>query len=588
MKKLKLPNNIWIWCALALPAVIVLALILYIGANAPVWDDYGILKLYQGLVEGQKGITDILQFQINEHKAIVPTIIEMVIWALTNCNQLIVSIISLLFVVGVLITIVLYWKKRGLPLAFMLPISVLLFSFRQSNVHFWTPCFVYTCYALFCVLCFFFFNKAYDNKKIKFLILAILFGIFTTYSFTSGLLIWISYLILFVTQRVFENKKFFTRWNLIILITGITCWILYLWNWDRSMNSQLAAHNVLDIFLCLVYMVGNPFFNIDNSMLAYLFGSIVLAVTFVLLVTICLKKKISEFIFPILLTMLSFGGMALIAFGRAGSEGGYAAIGLSGQYTTSSTLFLISVYLLAAKYILDILEEKSVRLTEVMKNSISGILYITCFFISLFYFNTEGIYWMERSIAGSYTLQNYDIIPEQIYKDCSNPFGKQTKYLDWIRENNLFLFAGTKQYKYPYDGFVLTKEIPEISLPEILIDASDCWIDTVNGKPLDSGKVTTTAEEGIDVSGWALDEKNTDVPSTVYLEIDDRYYQLSSFSRPDVAQTYGSEKYTDSGIRGFIPLSDYVDGTYQVNLVSFLSDGNSYYTAHVFDLEITN
>lgn len=92
MKILKLSNNTWIWCALALPAIIILSLILHAGANAPVWDDYAILYLYRGLIEGEKGLTDILQFQINEHRVIVPAIIEMIIWALTNCNQLIVAL----------------------------------------------------------------------------------------------------------------------------------------------------------------------------------------------------------------------------------------------------------------------------------------------------------------------------------------------------------------------------------------------------------------------------------------------------------------------------------------------------------------
>lgn len=165
MKRLKLTSNTWIWCALALPAIIVLTLILHAGANAPVWDDYEILDLYRGIIEGEKGIADVLQFQINEHRAIMPAIIEMIIWTFTNCNQLIISIVSLLFVVGVLITILLYWKTVQLPLAFILPVSVMLFSFRQSNVHFWTPCFVYTCYALFFVLSLFFFEKLYKEEN---------------------------------------------------------------------------------------------------------------------------------------------------------------------------------------------------------------------------------------------------------------------------------------------------------------------------------------------------------------------------------------------------------------------------------------
>lgn len=589
MKRLKLTSNTWIWCALALPAIIVLTLILHAGANAPVWDDYEILDLYRGIIEGEKGIADVLQFQINEHRAIMPAIIEMIIWTFTNCNQLIISIVSLLFVVGVLITILLYWKTVQLPLAFILPVSVMLFSFRQSNVHFWTPCFVYTCYALFFVLSLFFFEKLYkeenEKRKIKYSIFSILFGVLATYSFTSGLLVWIAYLIIFAEQKIFENKKFFTKWNIIILIVGIICWVSYFWDWNRTANSRLAADNLLEILLCLIYMVGNPFFNTDNSMLAFLFGAVVLAVTFVLVVIICAKKKVSEFLFPILIAMSAFGSMALIAIGRAGSEGGYIAIALSPQYTTSSTLFLIGIYLIVVKCFL---EKESIKLKKIVENSFSGILYIVCLCMSLFYFNTEGVYWIDRSIAGSYALQNYDDIPDQIYLDCAYPFGKPTETLEWMRENKLFLFAGTKQYKYPYGGFVLAPEVQEISLPATLTNASDCWIDSVNGTPLESGKATVASAEGIDVSGWALDEKNTNVPSAVYLEIDGRYYKLSSFSRPDVAQVYGSEKYMESGIRGYISLSDFAIGSYQVNLVSFLSDGNSYYTAHAFDLEITN
>ena len=588
MKRIKLTNNIWIWCALALPPLIVIAMILYAGANTPIWDEWdSVVPLYKGLIESKKGIIDILAVQINQHRVPVPAAIQMLIWSFTRCNNLIILVISQLCMVGVLIAVVLYWRKKQLPLILLLPISVLLFTFKQGIAQFWTSCFVYTCYALFTVLSFFyfekFFNEENDSKKKIFFVLTILFGVCSTYSFASGLLIWIAYAALFIAQKLFENKKFFTKWNVIILASGIICWVLYFKSWDNG-DTTLVADNILQIILTVVYMAANPFFNTDGSAIAYLVGSFTIAIVFVLAVIICARKKISSNIFPILMTISAFGSMILTATGRAGSDAGYIGIALSTQYTISCVLFLVGAYLL----ILKLVSEKTIENEKIATyNKVSAVFYIVFFFSSISFLNTEGFYWMDRSIACSYAVQNYNDVPDRIFDSYVSPYDKQFEILDWMRENKLFLFSGYKQYEYPYDGFVLAKEIHEIGLPEIQTEASDFWIDSINGIELEEGKATVKSVDGIDVKGWALDELNLAVPSEVYLEIDGRYYQLTSASRPDVAQAYGNENYTESGVIGFVSLVDYTPGTYAVNIVGVSADGASYYRAQAFELEIT-
>jgi len=91
--------------------------------------------------------------------------------------------------------------------------------------------------------------------------------------------------------------------------------------------------------------------------------------------------------------------------------------------------------------------------------------------------------------------------------------------------------------------------------------------------------VESNADESIDLSGWAIDEKVKGVAAAVFVTVDDRTDILATYGhdRSDIAASFKNPDYRASGFRATILMEDLSKGTHTISMKILAKDGNEYY-----------
>jgi hypothetical protein len=220
-------------------------------------------------------------------------------------------------------------------IAYFLPISLLMFSFRQEGSILWGfECQIYL--AVFCIVAaIFLLEKA--TRSGRSLVLAILAGIIASYSFLLGLVVWPTGLVQIALSidGTVSRVRSFVLWAL----SGVVVSALYV-NGFRIPNSTAMSHNPLRMAEYFLAYIGAPF----TFQLAYFSASIagVLAIIAGLVFFQGLKGAVVRengvWISLIFFAVLS---AAVTAVGRSGLG---VTEALSSGYTPISVLGVVGLY----------------------------------------------------------------------------------------------------------------------------------------------------------------------------------------------------------------------------------------------------
>lgn len=552
-----------------LPIVIAILAVVKYGSNTPFWDEWDIVKFYKNTVENGLDFSALIDYQDNEHRIVVPVIVQCAIWAITGGNDIVVLLFSACCLVGALAVIALYWKKKGNAMTLLLPVPVIVFFLKQGQMMLWPSCVMWPLLILFAVLSFYFY-QSYEREPNKTkLVLTILFGVLATYSAANGLLIWITYLVLFIAMWLVERKKLFSKVNIAILVSGMVCWTLYFVDWERKLP-QYASHSVLEFLEGVVASIGNALFEPEHEWLSIIFGSLFIAVLFVFLLKTCADSEISKYIFPLSIIIFSIGSVCLISYGRSGLEGGVANL-LYSQYSLMPLWLWVGAYLL---------------ICEVLRKRCTGEIlsfYTPCFFYVLLILISIGKFHIFTTCsdfysACAYTVAHYDEAPMTMRTIRVYP-EDVSEEVHWIKENKMFLFANpdnASKLTYPFYDFWIAELDQSFVLPDNEINPGRWYIDTINSEPLPDGAYLEV-DEGFTIYGWAVDDLHATSPAAVYIEIDGRYHKAKTVVRPDVATAFGSETYTNSGFQGYVSVNGLSPGEHEATLIILSGDGQSYY-----------
>lgn len=574
-REISLLKKALVVAAFVIPALVIISLLLKNGVGGPIMDEWGVVSYYRNLVENGFDLSALLTYQNNEHRIVIPVLIQSIIWTFTRCNDLVVLILMQLMLLATIGVVVCYFRQQNKSVFYLLPIVPMAFSLQQGNIQFWPTCFMWVCYIMFSIITFYCYHAYVEKQKISMLIATVVFGVLSTYSASSGLLIWIALLSIIFARSIFEKCKLLKKDNLIIMLSGIICWCAYFHNWSRA-DASFASKSVISFVKTFIPLFGNPFFGSNDAGIAWLFGAAVFSGFILLVFQICKRKQITRYIFPLLTSVYFLGSMMLVSYGRSSLPG----ISFSSQYSLTPAWFLVGFYLLALEVFLD--NSGAVRVGKAKNWAI--FLYLLLFLISLGKYETANSY-MKGYQAAAYAVQHYDQIPSEMWKKYVHP--GEIRYDDtaWMKENKLSLFAKDEERQYPFTDYVIATREESPALPEVELSTGAAFVDGVNGQKV-SDTLTLDSGKGMDLSGWALDDANQTSPSAVYVELAGMYYKLASVSRPDVAQHFENEEYTNSGVRGFVSTYGLEPNTYSVELVVVSGDGESYYKKPLFSLEI--
>lgn len=584
LKQIKSTREEWVAYLLAsIPPLIILFSILQYGVNSPyIGDDFYMLQYYQETMENGFNLIKAVTFFNNEHWMAVPLLIECAIWKLTNCSIYGVLLCSFLVLAASYFMIIRYIKKKELNIFIILPLSLLFFAPKFSFIYFWAICFSWTLSLLFTLISFYCYHLAMERNQIKLIWFSAFWGILASLSTATGLLVWISFFAVGILETICNRPKekiFLLKAQCILCSFGIVCWFLYfkLWGGVRTNTPASLSKFIRNLFANLVNVAVNGDYRDVPSVLSIvaILGIGVFAFIIVFGLHICVKKKIRENLFAILVAGNFWGASLAQTYARSAD-----ANMLLPQYCFLPTMFLIGGYLLFSTEIKEF--ETNNRCHDKYLHLIVALVLVP---ISLA--NSDTILGdAQIHQANAYTVQNYERVPDTLISQYIR-IDDYKETLDWAKENEFFLFGDDRVYEYPFEDFYMAEELEELYLPSRKSPQGPCAVDHVNGASTANGEIMLSPGKGFDLNGWALDEDASNIPSSVYLRLNGRYYKLRQSARADVAEGYENMQLAECGFMGYVrPSEDLLPGEYPIQLIVIAADASSYYDLEICTIKV--
>lgn len=149
---------------------------------------------------------------------------------------------------------------------------------------------------------------------------------------------------------------------------------------------------------------------------------------------------------------------------------------------------------------------------------------------------------------------------------------------DIVCEETDGVFRITTTGNDPYIIFsaVNMAEEQNVIIPTSRTEEGACSVDSISN----------VSGDGFSINGWALDISGIDVPSSVYVSLNKKYYKMEQMVRNDVSETFVNDNLTNSGFGGYISTENLPAGTYPVELIVISADGKSYYSHYVCSVTV--
>ena len=124
----------------------------------------------------------------------------------------------------------------------------------------------------------------------------------------------------------------------------------------------------------------------------------------------------------------------------------------------------------------------------------------------------------------------------------------------------------------------LAKDLPADIKGFPFMPAGKCAVDIIN-KPQEGEVITISRADGLNIDGWAFDDKNVSVPSVVVLQLvkgGERYYALLNRhgGREDLTKAFGKPEFSNAGYSGSVDISTLPSGQYDILVIQKGVDKN--------------
>jgi hypothetical protein len=344
------------WAWIILPITLVFYFVNKYGFTIPYWDEWEYVILLEKFHSNTLTFTD-LWVQHNEHRMFFTNILMLFLANLSDWNilfELYFSIIfmslSLYFLISLLDDTL---NSQGNSIL-KIVISLLLFSMIQYEN--WAMGFSVQYYmAITGVIASIWSINKWQGQMMG-LVLAVLASIFANFSFGAGLFVWPAVLFMLIMQKKWKLKHI-----LIWILSCIVVVFLYYYNYKFSTTnapvSYSLSHPVIFIRYVLAYLGAPLGYHLSS---ANIVAAILLIISILSVFDIArLNKNQLKNIIPWLaLIIYTIISACIICVGRI-IYGPQQA--LSSRYTTISSLFIISVFVLLYNSIILNLEKNKIH-----------------------------------------------------------------------------------------------------------------------------------------------------------------------------------------------------------------------------------
>ena len=399
---------------LIIPALLCLLYIWKYGYNAIYWDEWDFIPYFQHFFTGRLTFSDLFSLH-NEHRIFFPRLIFLadVVFFHYYTKYLAYLSWSLLALILYMlyVTFTAYDKKNKLAILQFIPVAFLLFTFNQweSILYGQTICGYLSVFGF--VAAVYLLNKT-DHIDIVFLA-AIGFGILSSYSYSSGLLVWPLGLLLLLISGARDRLKLSAAWS----VAGICAISAYLYDFHLNPGHPSIFYALSHPEKAIGFLLANVSVILAYGIYDGLIMGGILIVLFVLVAYIVVKNRlVKKYSLLIVLTLFSLGKTGLLIIGRSGLGVG---AGLTSRYIHITLFTVIGLYLI----IVDLYNNKTGNQT-LNKLMLAAMIIMIAYGVIVGY--AIGIHKGETvkqtSDEDRYILLNYRSMPddqlEKLYPDA--------------------------------------------------------------------------------------------------------------------------------------------------------------------------
>jgi hypothetical protein len=560
-----LTNTIWLTSCLLvlLPAVLAWLYVRAFGVNVVFGDSWSVVRLFGEWSSGTLSVWDLYR-QHNEHRLFFPNGVELLLGSITRYNNVAEMYLILVCFLVTLVVLLLAFRDGARPwLFFFVPVSFLVFSFRQYENMLWGYQIAFAFTQTFGVLALFLLYLSGRRRFIKLAFLAALWsGTVASFSAVQGLFVWPAGLL----QLLISPLEKPTKRVLVVVwgLAGLGEWVFFFAGYKfKGGSSVLDAlyHPVVGAQYFLT-LLGSPLFWQQD--LAFVAGLLLACLALMSLLLIYKDGRLGEYSFWVSLLSYSLFMLAAITLGRSGKFGALQA--MAPRYTTFSILAVVSVYAMLAKMVF----ERRSNLNTILLVALSGVVLIGT---SISYSRgiKEGDKERVSREKAAFALSTYESQPDEALTERLNPRASVVRERSPILQRlgyNVFSESQTPGLLPPLSS------LSPVTSPTLSTVA-------VAGPGLSQqGGSIIVPEEGpfVKVGGFALDANNKSTAGGVYVDVDGKFFPAYyGTDRQDVVDSLGVSSYRYSGFERAIPVSEIGVGTHELSIVILTADRKGYY-----------
>ena len=345
-----------------LPIIFIFCYIYKYGITIPYWDQWEHVTLLEKFHNHTLNFSD-LWSQHNEHRIFFPKILMLILSALSGwnifvelCTNIILAGLNLCFLFLILNDT--SDSKNNAVLKIV--VSLLLFSMIQYENWSWGWQIQIFMFVLGGVIAIWSVNK-WQGKLIG-LIVSILATVMSTYSFGSGLVIWPTVFFILIIQKKWKFKHIII-WIISCLVTVVPYYHKHTGSSFDIPMTYFLSHPIIFMKYVLSYL-GAPLAQSISSANWTAVILIVVAILAMLDIRKLKKERFNQFVPWFALIIFVILSACVTGMGRMHLGLGQA---MASRYTTISTLFVISVFVLLYNSIqLNLEKKKKIALKDIL------------------------------------------------------------------------------------------------------------------------------------------------------------------------------------------------------------------------------
>jgi hypothetical protein len=564
-----------------LPALLGAYLIKRYAVNVIFWDEWELVRLLGPWDAGTWTFAD-LWAQHNEHRLLFPRLLTIALWHWTHLDTragmwatwVMLCLLAAMFY----LLIAPRAADRTSALFWFLPISWLLFNWRQSETLLWGIVMAIPLMVL-CVVCALYLLERSEGLD-RYYCLAMLSAGVGTFSFANGLLIWPIGLVQIIGQRALSRTRCLKHpwvqmgvWSLV----GVVVYMLYFRGYYKpgSHPSLLffVQHPVAAMQYFLIYW-GNPLVGlIGVKSDVQVAGGILLVISGYSIAVLLFGQPLSRAALPyfscILFALLS-GGMLVVARAGFGIEQAGAP-----HYITFSSLGLIGSFALV-----QLVESDSRR--HMLQGMWVGLLLYGALTSYLHGGSAARERWAKMGEL-AFFLRSASCQPDDRLRQLYPLPDVVRALVPFLEQHHLNVFSGQLRIVCHLDNAMKPRD-GKLDPATLAVHPgqTDYAVNLINNYPIGSVTALTMDshhEPVLTLTGWAVDREAGGPSSGVYINVDGQQDFPAEYGqdRLDVALLFHRPAYWHSGFVASLPVEKLEMGKHLLRLKIIAVDRRQYY-----------